>query len=174
MPDYLQSLQKQLDETSSLLLSASVHGTVTTYDESIEINRKDQGFWDGIYGPLNLTGQPGPIYDRINVGDLASNRSISLLNADYNWDQYNAAIDNSWSIISFVHNLAENHTAEFESNALLFNTKRRACQAEWLLTFDSVKLLRGGCDLSSLPNQDVFIKYQAAFRPYYANTLMSS
>jgi len=172
MPDYMQSLQTQLDETSSFKLTAQVHGTVTSYNDSIETNRNDPGFWDQFYGPLNLTGQPTLIYDKVNTGNLQSGKSLALLNDNLHGDQPGGNIDNSWSIISFIHWSTANYTADFEANAMLFNTHRRVCEGTWVLTFDSIKLTQGDCNMSSVPDQDVFTEYAAGFYDYYSSTLV--
>ena len=176
MPDYMHFLQEQLDETSSFRLSAPVHGTVTIYDNSIDTDRNDQGFWEQIYGPLNLTGNPDLIRERVYVGDMQGGKNLALLNADYHRDQYNEEINNSWSIISFVQQFTDqsddNFTAGFESNAMLFNTKRCNCNGTWLITFNSIRLTHGDCNISSVPDQAIFVDIQPAFKMYYASNLI--
>ncbi|KAL9614154.1 MAG: hypothetical protein Q9167_001364 [Letrouitia subvulpina] len=173
MPDYMRSLQTQLNETNYFTLTAQVHGTVTSYNDSIEVNRNDAGFWNQFYGPLNLTSQPNLDQSKFYVGNLQSNKLIVLLNSNRRRDQPD--IDNSWSIISFVPvvpDLSVNFTADFEANAMLFNTRRRVCEGTWLVRNDSVKLTRGDCNMSSVPDQGVFTDYNLDFYNYYGSTLV--
>ncbi|KAI4159057.1 MAG: hypothetical protein LQ342_006903 [Letrouitia transgressa] len=174
MPSYMQSLQTQLDETKYFILKAQVHGTVTSYNDSIETDRNDPGFWDQFYGPLNLTDQRNLDQSKFYVGNLQSNKLIVLLSSNLHKDP-GSNIDNSWSIISFIpvmSGVTANFTADFEANAMLFNTHRRVCEGTWNVTMNSIKLLQGDCNISSVPHQGVFTDFNLDFYNYYGSTLV--
>ncbi|KAI4209700.1 MAG: hypothetical protein LQ351_007408 [Letrouitia transgressa] len=170
MPRYMGYLQTQLDETRYFILKAQVHGTVTSYNGSIETNRNDRSFWNQFYGPLNLTGQQNLDQSKFYVGNLQSNKSIVLLNSNLHND-FGDIIDNSWSIISFIPAVSDS-IADFEANAMLFNTHRRVCEGTWNVTSNIVKLLHGDCNVSSVPDQGVFTNFNLDFNNYYGSTLV--
>ncbi|KAL9044427.1 MAG: hypothetical protein Q9214_002433 [Letrouitia sp. 1 TL-2023] len=161
------------DETKYFTLKAQIHGTVTSYNDSIETSRDDPGFWDQFYGPLNITNQRNLDQSKFYIGNLQSNKSIVLLNSNLQKDP-SSNIDNSWSIVSFIpvmSGLDANFTADFEGNAMLFNTHRRVCEGTWNVTYNSIKLTQGDCNMSSVPDQGVFTDYGLDFYNYYESTL---
>lgn len=138
MPDYISALQAKLAGFHDLVtmnISAVVHGTVTSYNSTVQNNRYNAAFWDS--NNLNATNawQTGPY-----------GQNIALLSSDFG--NHNG----SWCVTGFHPiNDGTNDTdlARVRRNALGFNTRRELCNGKWSLSRDKLQLISGYCGLPS-------------------------
>ncbi|MCJ1460318.1 hypothetical protein MMC28_010697 [Mycoblastus sanguinarius] len=170
MPDQITSLQQNLDANSNFTLTADVHATVTTYNDSIETGRDDDDFWDFFYNQMNITSSdPVSVSRYIYRADLQSGKTVGLLS--------NYQADSSWTILSFFQSNESSGppailVPAFQANARLFNTRRDICRGTWEITYNSIQLVKGNCSESSLPNQGIFTSTDFGFGLYYLPILV--
>ena len=91
MPDYISSIQATLTEGESQFVSASVHATISTYNNTAESFRNDSSWWKQY-----IDFDPG---SGIAEVDLYTNKSIGLLVNNFNRD---APGDKSWCFLGIV------------------------------------------------------------------------
>ena len=77
-----QSLQK--DTTSTYTLTAKVHGTVTTYNHSIENKREDNAFWDSYLNQIGQNSASTSFSEAVSWIELGSNKTLSMIHASLN------------------------------------------------------------------------------------------
>ena len=160
MPDYISSIQATLVEGESQSVSAQVHATISTYNNTAESFRNDSSWW-----------KP---YTDIGIAeiDLYDNKSIGLLVSSFA-NKYPG--NKSWCFIGIVPSgpNAPSIYDTFQYTALEFNTRRDQCQGTWIVTRDRVELTSGHCDAFSLPDSDqkIITNNTLGFTEYYMPTL---
>lgn len=177
MPDYVTSLQQRLEEGETYQLTARVHATVTTYNDSVESHRNDSQFWqyycDEVYGQHRRNGQN------------TTNELHSLISSSPMYNGYNLALftrpqagDESWFFLSYypssLSKSSQNLTTAFQANALQFSTRRELCDGTWTISYNSMLLTNGSCTHAPLPSsdQDLFTNNTFAFSQFYIPTLI--
>ncbi|KAI4214287.1 MAG: hypothetical protein LQ351_003040 [Letrouitia transgressa] len=179
VPDYLRELQGQMTVNEAYTLTADVRGIVTTYNESIEVYRNDDAFWNYY---LNMTGDNEDEYIsaknqsdrdkllvlRLDSKDMFNSHSLNLLMNDL------LVLNTSWTFASFLNSSyrggpAEVEASAFRSSAMLFQTRRESCRGTWRITYNSIRLVDGSCDGPRLPDQSQQMLTQAvlALRIWY-------
>ena len=160
MPDYISSIQATLVDGESQFVSAQVHATISTYNNTAESFRNDSSWWKQ--------------YTDIGIAeiDLYVNKSIGLLVSSF----ANAfAGDKSWCFIGIVPSGPDAPSIydTFQYTALEFSTRRDQCQGTWIVTRDRVELTSGHCNPFSLPasDQKVITNNTLGFTEYYMPTL---
>ncbi|KAK7887665.1 hypothetical protein LTR67_009567 [Exophiala xenobiotica] len=128
-------------------LTATVRGTVATFNDSVETHRDDDSFWDNYLGLVGMESVPLPgSIDRVQVGLLHLNSASCDSPQCYN---------SSWAFLG-VFTLPESTsnssvaTALFKQTALGFDVTRRTCTVTWEITSNSMKLVSGDCDTEPL------------------------
>ena len=160
MPDYISSIQATLVEGESQYVSAQVHATISTYNNTAESFRNDSSWWKQ--------------YTDIGIAeiDLYINNSIGLLVSSFE-NKYQG--DKSWCFIGFVPSgpHAPSIYDTFQYTALEFNTRRDQCLGTWIVTRDRVELTSGHCSPFSLPDSDqkLITNNTLGFTEYYLPTL---
>ena len=185
VPAYLRELQGPMKVDEAYTLAADVHGVVTSYNDSIEILRNDDNFWNYYLG---MTGNNEDRYisasnqsakDSFLAGEVASTDmyhgwTLSLLMNDLQ------VLNDSWAFAAFVNEslysteASDGHVAAaFRSSAMLFQTRRESCRGTWRITYNSIQLMNGSCDGPRLPesSQKVFTKNSLALRTFYTPML---
>ena len=174
MPLNLSYLQGSLNNNTGnyLTLTANVHATVATYNDSIESGGSKNAFWND--HNINISN-PQQVHDEnvLAQGDLKSNFTLGIL--------YRPQVP--WIYLSFLPTNATNDTGSwvsdsvlprwvpaFQANALLFNMERRACTGTWQITYNSIDLVAGSCD-AAVPDQGFFITNDFGFNDYYMPNL---
>ena len=142
MPEYVNALQERLlklDNIGTFVISATVHATVTTNNETVEAHRNDTAFWDTFESnePYGATRQwqTGP-----------DGQNTDLLVNEYHGDS-------SWCFLDFHPISGISPEQKFHENALMFTTRREICNATWSLTSEKLELTSGECALQS-PDAD--------------------
>ena len=174
MPLNVSYLQESLNNYTGnhLMLTANVHATVATYNNSIESNGGNEAFWTDYN--INISN-PQQIYDHnvLAQGDLKSGFTLGIL--------YRAQMP--WIFLSFLPTDATTDTGSwlsggvlpkwipaFQANALLFNMERTACTGTWQITYNSINLVGGSCD-AAVPDQGFFTTNDFGFNDYYMPNL---
>ena len=162
MPEYIELLRSWLQRFTtvpSIEISATVHATVSSYNDTIETLRNETTFWDSFRNLQNKTLVTDQKYG------LGQPLRISLLASD------NAPDNASYCFLDW-HPMApgsiQNRT---RANALYFNTVREICHGTWILTMDTLQLIEGSCNQSldqslDLVDQSIF-KAGYHFTDYY-------
>ena len=139
MPDYIKVLRTRLLRLKippSIEISATVHATVTSYNDTIEALRNDTTFWDPFQNLSNntlVTDQKDGLGQPLRIDLLAND---------------NAPDDASYCFLDW-HPQGPNSTqSRFRANALYFNTRREICHGTWSLTVDNLQLTKGSCNQS--------------------------
>lgn len=174
MPLNVSHLQGTLnnDTGNYLTLTANVHATVATYNDSIESGGSNDAFWNEY--DINISNPQQVLDDNILAqGDLRSNFTLGIL--------YRSRVP--WIFLSFLPTNATADTGSwlndsvlstwvpaFRANALLFNMERRACTGTWQITYNSIDLVGGSCD-AAVPDQGFFITNDFGFNDYYMPNL---
>ena len=98
LPEQVLPLQQALqkDTTSDFTLTADVHVTVTTYNDSIEKSRDNDAFWDFYLHQRGQNSTPNSFSSVIDKADLCSGKTLSMLTG-------HDETDASWIILSFVN-----------------------------------------------------------------------
>ena len=98
LPEQFLSLQQALqkDTTSDFTLTADVHATIATYNNSIENSRDNDTFWDYYLQQRGKNSTPDSFSSVIDKADLCSGKALCMLTG-------NDMIDASWIILSFVN-----------------------------------------------------------------------
>ena len=170
LPAQVLPLQQSLheDTSSTFTLTADVHATVTTYNNSIETDRDDDTFWDFYLNQIGLDSAPDSFSLGISSIDLGSGKNLGILTGNQT--------DASWMILSFFqqsdYSTPDIWIPAFRANAFLFNTRREICNATWHITYNSMQLSAGNCSVSSpIPNQDLLVHSSLGFSTYYKPSL---
>ena len=156
-PKYIRSIQQNLSATESWYLSATINGTVTTFDTSIDRYRKNDTFWNKVFAYSSqdgLSSQNGlsswRLYNGYDLGALVGTSNDSpgayCLAGFYKGSAYGE--DN------FL-DLNDSDPQLFRPNALLYRSVRQRCAARWEITRSNVHLLQGSCSGVNT-NQSVF------------------
>lgn len=164
MPDYVTAIQRTLGVDESLYVTANVHATITTYNNSIESQRNDEDFWE-YYKTLS---EVSSLSDKRLVADLYMGPSLGFLFNDL------CGLDCSYCFLALLPAKKKDDFAVFRNNALLFDTRRGACTGHWRITSNSMSLVRGSCDQPPLPeiSQNVFKHNQLALGLYFMTSLL--
>ena len=164
MPDYVAHIQRALGTDDSLYLTANVHATVTSFNESILNERNNSGFWD-YYANLSNTTD---LENGLQFSNLYQGSTFALLINDL------GELDSSFCLLGFVPSNAANNFTNFQNNALLFDTKRAACMGRWRITPLSVSLVGGSCDQPALPesSQNIFTHASLAISQFFMPSLV--
>ncbi|KAK5467180.1 hypothetical protein LTS15_000151 [Exophiala xenobiotica] len=140
---FVRELQHRLGSGIRYSLTATVRGTVATFNDSVESHRNDDSFWDNYLGLVGMQSVPLPgSIDRVQVGLLHLNSASCDSPQCYN---------SSWAFLG-VFTLPESTsnssvaTALFKQTALGFDVTRRTCTVTWEITSNSMKLVSGDCD----------------------------
>ena len=118
MPDYVNALQEVLVSSAdgaTINISATVHGTVTTYNNSVETHREDAAFWQ-YYEADGATAKDATGPNGQGIGLLVNNyhnRNVSWCFSGYH------PLDDG--------NKSSTVESRFRKNALSFDTRREIC-----------------------------------------------
>ena len=162
MPDYVSSIQQNLAEQETWLISARVHATITTYNNTPESHREDDDFWAPYFDTKNevFHGTGG-----IQTADLFDGSALDLLVNNYNW------LNATWSFLALAPHVSGNDEVNnaFQAKALQFDTRRDMCDGTWLVKKVSIQLVSGACNYPPLPafNQEIITNNTFAFTTYY-------
>ena len=161
-PDYVVSIQRKLRVGETYVLNAPVFGTVTSYNNSIETYRNDDGFWSYY---LNQMGHDIPSdFQNEKIGSGLYSQDI------FDSGQYMTIFMNdlelrnsSWIFAGFVSSsIMSNRSvvsqvlqagAAFKNASMLFQTQRTRCNGTWRITYNSIQLLNGSCNQPPPSNQ---------------------
>jgi len=141
MPDYISSIRQNLTSDESWEITASVNATVAKYDESTEMNRNNNIFWQSTFDDSWDRGNNGltsfQMYDyEYDFGLVTGN--VSLANgASCFLGPYNG----STIRIRFIRNVTESDSLSFRSAALMFNVRREQCAGSWQINRTDIALL---------------------------------
>jgi hypothetical protein len=162
-PDYLQSIQQNLSESESWYLSATVNGTVTTFDASVTQYRENDTFWNQIFNSSEsslYTGGGLSSWGLFNGWDLGaifgfSSDPVSAF-CVAGFYMSNASGDNygdTYGETTFYRS-NDSDSQNFRKTSLLFHTVRQRCTGQWEITRSNVRLSNGSCS-GVLTNQTV-------------------
>ena len=169
MPNYTNHLQSGLSVDDAYMITANVHATITTYNHSIETHRNDPEYWWSYLDQMGINRS-----DNIDVGnvitsaDTYTGHRLGLMVNNF------AARNASWCFLSFFPANSNDVLADFQVNALSFDTRRALCEGTWRITYNSLELVSGSCNRPPLPDtsQDLFYHNSFSFGPYYVPMLM--
>ena len=135
----------RLAEGEFQTVTAQVHATISTYNNTAESFRDDSSWWEQY-----IEFDPG---NSIETIDLYNNYDIGLLVNKFNAERLG---DKSWCFLGIAPNGKDDPTINdtFQYTALEFNTRRDLCEGKWTVTKDTVELAGGYCSLGSLPDSD--------------------
>lgn len=161
MPDYVSSIQTNLADGESQTITAQVHATISTYNDTAESFRDNSSWWNQY-----IEFDPGISIVSI---DLYNNYSIGLL--VNNFDTQSPG-DKSWCFIGIAPGGTDAQNT-FHETALEFSTRRDLCKGDWTVTKDTIELASGICTPGSLPDSDqkIITNNSLAFIEYYMPTL---
>ena len=155
-PDYVESIQGNLRVGEAYVLTAPVHGTVTSYNNSIESHRDDDDFWSYYLNQIDDCDTSDSQDEKIGSGlytqDLfGSGQFMTIFMNSLNLR------NTSWVFAGFVQvsGLSEKSEvgAGFKKTSMLFQTQRKSCNGTWRITYKSVQLLNGSCNQPPLPDR---------------------
>ena len=159
MPEYIELLRRRLQRFTtvpSLEISATVHATVSSYNDTIETLRNETTFWDPFRNLQNntlVTDQKYGLGQRLRIDLLAND---------------NASNNASYCFLDW-HPMGPGDTqSRFRANALYFNTRREICHGTWILTIDTLQLIKGSCNQSL--DQSLDVVDQSIFKAGYEFT----
>ncbi|KAL8747612.1 MAG: hypothetical protein Q9190_000547 [Brigantiaea leucoxantha] len=185
VPAYLRELQGPMKVDEAYMLTADVHGVVTSYNDSIETLRNDDNFWNYYLGMTgdnedryisasNQSAKDSFLASEVASTDMYHGWTLSLLMNDL------GLLNDSWAFAAFVNESLYyteasdgDIAAAFRSSAMLFQTRRESCRGTWRITYNSIQLINGSCDGPRLPesSQEVFTKNTLALRTFYTPML---
>ena len=149
-PEYVNSIQQKLSVGETWNVSASVNGTVTTYNTSGDVYIKNDSFWNHTFNHSNGGFESWELYN----GGLA----LGVLFANPGEEgTYCFAANYPSTVRGFAKSrkpMSED-SLKFRRNALMFNTRRQKCFGSWKITRNSITLLDGYCT-PQLTNQSIF------------------
>ena len=156
MPEYIEFLRSWLQgftTGSSLEISATVHATVSSYNDTIETLRNETTFWDAFQNMTSSTlvtdqkhGLGLPLRINLLANDNAPNNASSCF---LDWHPMQGGPGDPQK--------------RFRDNALYFNTLREICHGTWILTIDTLQLIEGYCNL----DQSLHVADQSIFNAGY-------
>jgi hypothetical protein len=154
-PDYVTTVQQLLAPGESWNLTASVIGTVATFNSTI-------------------TSDPdGYKSDLMSLCEL-SETSTGAYTAQYFFENYNVVLldhpspgDQSFQYIAIVPGGGLPTCTEFSNYGQRYDINRQPCQGTWSITRGGIQLIDGSCNATILPpakqliitNNDLFLAY---------------
>jgi len=167
MPDNITSIQNKMNGLDSAIMSATVHGTVTTYNNSVESHRNQSKFWDT---SLNTFGNGTSKY--LYHEQIHNAKSLGLLMNQYSGNDETCCSAEFYDDPSDIDN-QDKALDRFHENALQFSTHRASCHGTWSLTRDSVQLTEASCGgLLPETSQRIFTSAQFENGHYYVGSLI--
>jgi len=167
MPENITSIQNTLNGLDSAIRSASVYGTVTTYNNSVESHRKQTKFWDSSLNTFRNRISNCLYHEQIHNG-----KSLGLLVNQY------SSNDETWCFAGFYDDPSDIDNQDkaldrFHKNAQQVSTHRASCHCTWSLTRDSVQIIAASCGgLLPETSQRIFTSAQFENGHYYVGSLI--
>jgi hypothetical protein len=144
LPDYILSIQQNLNGADFWNISATVNATVARYNASTEAYRNNDSFWQETIDSSWSGGMAG-----LSSFELFNGNALGFLPGipnDYDGAYCLTGTYNStlfW--IGFLSNLSSPDVVAFRSAALMFNIRREICAGKWQINRTAIVLLEGSC-----------------------------
>ncbi|KAK5056751.1 hypothetical protein LTR84_012283 [Exophiala bonariae] len=138
----LLELQQELEDQESIQLTATVRGTVVTYDPTLDNQRNDSDYW-APYEDLSLLEAANYAPGNVKDGPYGFNLGIRYkgLSAGDGPEQWN----NSWLFVGTwgPHGGNTSDEESWKQAAMRFDLARHNCTVSWFITKGSVDLQDG-------------------------------
>jgi len=144
LPNYILSIQQNLNGADFWNISATVNATVARYNTSTEAYRNNDSFWQETIESSWSGGMAGLSSFELFNGDALG--FLPGIPNDYDGAYCLTGTYNStlfW--VGFFNNLSSPDVVAFRSAALMINIRREICAGKWQINRTAIVLLEGSC-----------------------------
>ena len=171
MQEQVQLSQQNMKRNETWTVNATVNAFVGIYNQSIEVLRNDDNFWNKT---LNNNQNAGTLhsfslFDKENEFSALTTLPENGEGADYLLGPYPVS-GGQGPDITDVSSIDDERFTSFRRGALMFNIRRQECKGQWKIDRNTVKLISGDCGTSPKYVDSRALR-DVQLRPYWLDTL---